>query len=138
MFRRVFPAVLFALLASASPLCAQGRYAPPPAYNVQPLDRLLPGIRAGRPGRFYDADGPFADGVGGWHYRIKWLTPEGRMVFLDADARSGRVLGPYRGYGPALVLPPAGLRYYAVPVAPRPGFRGRFGWWGPHARWRGR
>ena len=153
MFRRAFPGLLFALLAFAVPARAQilAAAAPtqPPAqsqqampqprrpaanpYAVQPLDRILPAIRSGRPGRFFDAEGPVPDAVGGWPYRIKWLTPEGRIVWLDADARTGRVLGPYRGYA-GMVLPPAGLRYY--PVVPGPGgFHGRFGGW--RGGWRG-
>lgn len=113
---------------------AQARRFAPPGYAIQPLDRILPAIRSSRPGRFFDAEGPFPDAIGGWHYRIKWLTPDGRIVWLDADARTGKVLGPFRGYAPVMVLPPSGLRYY--PFLPgRRGFRGRGGWrpWG----WRG-
>ena len=111
----------------------QSRRPPSNANAIQPLDRILPAIRSSRPGRFFDAEGPFPDTVGGWHYRIKWLTPEGRIVWLDADARTGKVLGPYRGYA-GMILPPAGLRYY--PVLPGPhGFRGRFGGW--RGGWRG-
>ncbi|HEY2446981.1 MAG TPA: hypothetical protein VGI20_14690 [Rhizomicrobium sp.] len=147
MFRRAVPAIFLALVAICSPAIAQGRHIVPYGYNVQPLDRILPGIRNERPGRFYDAEGPFADPMGGWHYRIKWLTPEGRVVWLDADARTGHVLGPYRGYA-GMGMPPSGLRFfpYGPPPrgpGPRPGFGGRFGGWrpggwrpGPH--WRGR
>ena len=156
MFRRVRLAICIALLASASPALAQERPAAqpgytgysaeplerpatPPGYNVQPLDRILPGIRNSRPGRFYDAEGPYPDAAGGWHYRIKWLTPEGRVVWLDADARTGRVLGPYHGEA-RMVMPPAGLRYYPFAPGPR-GMRERFGgWrpggWRPGRRWR--
>jgi hypothetical protein len=141
MFRRAIPAIFLALFALSQPALAQGRHVIPYGYNVQPLDRILPGIRNARPGRFYDAEGPFADPVGGWHYRIKWLTPEGRVVWLDTDARTGRVLGPYRGYGP-MVMPPSGLRYFGGPPGPRAGFRPRFGWrpggFRPGGRWRGR
>src|SRR5215472_10756774 len=123
MFRRVCLGLLLALLAFGSPAAAQerppappgynvqppfgpppavaqGRYPAPPRYNVQPLDRILPGIRNGRPGRFFDAEGPYPDPVGGWHYRIKWLTPEGRVIWLDTDARTGRVIGPSSGFRP--------------------------------------
>jgi hypothetical protein len=125
------------LAIGSAPGAAQVRH--PRGYygdSVQPLDRILPQIRSGHPGRFYDAEGPFADPYGGWHYRVKWLTPEGRVIWLDADARSGRVVGlpstvrPYM-FGPppprAYMMPP---RYYA----PRPGFgRGGFrGGWGGH------
>lgn len=139
MFRRFCLVILLLLLAAAPPALAQGRPLPPLGSSAQPLDRILPEIRNGRQGRFYDAEGPFPDGAGGWHYRIKWLTPEGHIVWLEADARTGRVIGPYRGL-PGPMMPPAGLRYY--PMVPGPhGVRGRFGgWrpggWRPGGRWR--
>jgi hypothetical protein len=101
MFRRgLLSTILWAALAcaTASPGLAQEPY-PRGAYgsDVLPLDRVLPTVRNGRPGQFYDAEGPFPDAYGGYHYRIKWLTPDGRVIWLDADARSGRVLGVARG-----------------------------------------
>jgi hypothetical protein len=101
MFRRVLLSIfLWAAMACAiaSPGLAQEPYPRNPyGSDVQPLDRILPTVRNGRPGQFYDAEGPFPDAYGGYHYRIKWLTPEGRVIWLDADARSGRVLGVARG-----------------------------------------
>ncbi|HTT84662.1 MAG TPA: hypothetical protein VMF67_14380 [Rhizomicrobium sp.] len=153
MFRRASFAAVLALLACVVPAQAQyftaaaepppvpaqmppaaagPRHPAPYGYSVQPLDRILPAIRSGRPGRFFDAEGPFPDPAGGWHYRIKWLTPEGRVLWLDADARTGRVLGPYRGYA-HMVYPPAGLHYYPFPGPRGPG---RFGGWRPGG-WRG-
>ena len=58
------------------------------AGEVQSLDRILSGIRQQFPGRLSDVDGP-EDG----RYRIKWLTPDGRVLMFDTDARTGRVLG---------------------------------------------
>lgn len=78
--------------------------------SAQPLDRILPEIRRNHPGRFYDAEGPFMGSDGQMHYRVKWMTPEGRVVWFDANARTGRVLGTgggrhgfdeYGGYGEA-------------------------------------
>jgi hypothetical protein len=98
------------LLLGAAPASAQ--YAPPEyapsAYarndgpyaapgRVQPLDRILPGVRHSRPGTFYDAEGPYPGPDGRMHYRLKWMTPEGRIIWLDTDAHSGRVLGEARG-----------------------------------------
>jgi|SRR5947209_8421450 len=128
MFRRVFLGLAIALLAFEMPAPAQERRPVPYGDNVQPLDHILPGIRSNRPGRFFDAEGPYADAVGGWHYRIKWLSPEGRVIWLDADARTGRVIGPYSGFHPGFMMPPSGLRYYRG-QAPVPGGRGRFGGW---------
>jgi len=88
----LFFLVLGAFLASAVPV--EARHANDwRAGDVQPLDRILPQIRNARPGTFYDAEGPFADPSGQLHYRIKWLTPGGQVIWLDTDARSGRVLG---------------------------------------------
>jgi hypothetical protein len=156
MFRRAYLAAVLALLAFASPAAQAQSFPPgpqmqmqrppsavlprhpaPPGYNIQPLDRILPNIRSARPGRFFDAEGPFPDAVGGWHYRVKWLTPEGRVIWLDTDARTGHVIGPYRGYA-RMALPPAGLRYYPFPGPRGPG---RFGGWRPggwHGGWGGR
>ena len=89
---------IFALLTA--PLLAQP-YGPPPPYRdgprdprdgVQPLDRLLPGIRRQHPGDFYDAEGPTYGPSGDAHYHLKWMTPDGRVIWFDTDARNGRVL----------------------------------------------
>lgn len=61
--------------------------------QLLPLDRVLPEVRRTHPGRFYDAEGPFQGADGQMHYRLKWMTPDGRVVWFDADARTGRVLG---------------------------------------------
>ncbi len=53
------------------------------------LDSILPEIRAQHPGRLSDAE-PWTDSEGRTHYRIKWMTPEGRILFFNADADSGR------------------------------------------------
>jgi hypothetical protein len=60
--------------------------------GVQPLDRLLPGLRRDHPGDFYDAEGPTYGPEGDPHYHLKWMTPDGRVIWYDTDARSGRVL----------------------------------------------
>ena len=127
--RALLSLLLFVAMACAVPSqsLAQEPY-PRGEYGgqVMPLDRILPNVRAGRPGRFYDAEGPFPDGYGGYHYRIKWLTPEGRVVWLDADARSGRVLGQARGDWRQQGPPPAYGQGYMAPGGPRmgPGYMG--------------
>ena len=83
MRARVFPALLLLL----APFLAAGAVSAQPA---QPLDRLLPQIRRDHPGQFLDAEG--ADTGGNPHYHLKWLTPDGRVMYLDTDARTGRVL----------------------------------------------
>jgi hypothetical protein len=98
MFARIFPsffAGIFALLTMAlnGPATAQP-YGPAYRYErgVQPLDRLLPGIRREHPGDFYDAEGPTYGPTGDPHYHLKWMTPDGRVIWFDTDARNGRVL----------------------------------------------
>jgi len=111
MRARIFSAILLglsALLAAAPIGTVQAQdtpaqyapvqyYGPPPGYGgpgngVQPLDRLLPGIRRAHPGDFYDAEGPTYGPEGDPHYHLKWMTPDGRVIWYDTDARSGRVL----------------------------------------------
>jgi hypothetical protein len=81
MRSRVFLALLALLLAFAAPARAE--------HDGETLDRILPDIRAAHPGRLSDAQ-PWVDDNGRMHYRIKWMTPEGRILFFDADARTGR------------------------------------------------
>jgi hypothetical protein len=88
LFLLVFP-VLLALAA--------------PAFARETLDSILPQIRAAHPGRLSDAE-PFIGNDGRTHYRIKWMTPEGRILYFDADAHSGRYSsfggdGQWRGGG---------------------------------------
>ncbi|HEY2032087.1 MAG TPA: hypothetical protein VGH02_00220 [Rhizomicrobium sp.] len=123
MFRAVFLALLTVLALGSAPAIAQPRRSP----DVQPLDRVLPQVRRHYPGTFYDADGPFPDEQGSPHYRLKWMTPEGRVIWLDTDARTGRVLGVEHGAPRgSYTMPPPGMR------APPPGYfegppRGQFG-----------
>jgi hypothetical protein len=75
--------------------------------EVRSLDQILNGIRRERPGNLADVQGPNAGPYGEPHYRLKWVTPDGRVQWLDTDARTGRVLGvqgddrPRPGAGPA-------------------------------------
>lgn len=110
---------------------AAGRNTERPRQTVRSLDQLLPEIRRHMPGSFYDADGPY-NGVGHeMRYRVKWMSPDGQIVWLEVDADSGRIIGimarnplhddPARGgpYAP-------GKPYGPVPV-PSPGGPGRSG-----------
>ncbi|HXJ01290.1 MAG TPA: hypothetical protein VNH44_08695 [Micropepsaceae bacterium] len=82
--------------------------------QVRSLDEILNGIRRERPGSLADVQGPDAGPQGEPHYRLKWLTPDGRVLFLDTDARTGRVLGVE---GDDRRAPPAAR---GRPAAPRP------------------
>jgi len=115
------PGFILVILAAlgvftAGPVSAQPGRLP----GVLPLDRILPGIRRAYPGEFYDADGPTPGPDGGEHYHLKWMTPDGRIMWLDTDARTGRVLGAapgrdsFDGPGPGRVFAPA-------PSYPMPG-----------------
>jgi hypothetical protein len=135
MWRRLVLCACSALLLAISPASAQGRFVHP--GGVVPLDRILPHIRSAHPGSFSDVDGPFADPAGRLHYRIKWLAPDGRVIWLDADARTGRILGVnhgWGGYGPY----PRGFypRLPGMPEGPPPRYfrpppRWGRGWHGP-------
>src|SRR5579872_5443009 len=96
-FFRIFLGILALLTVGlltvgfAHPVQAQPAGAPM-RDGVQPLDRLLLGIRRQHPGEFYDAEGPTYGPSGDAHYHLKWMTPDGRIIWFDADARNGRVL----------------------------------------------
>jgi hypothetical protein len=93
--------LLFAVLAAGSAFAQDdGDWEPHDrvaAGQIQPLDRILPEIRRTHPGTFYDAEGPFTGPDGEMHYRLKWMTPDGRVVWYDANARTGRVMGSGSG-----------------------------------------
>jgi len=80
---RVFLALIPLFVALGVPAQAQ-RMA-----DGETLDRILPDIRAQHPGRLSDAQ-PWTDENGRTHYRIKWMTPEGHILYFDADTRTGR------------------------------------------------
>src|SRR5579864_4188468 len=96
---------MFFAVTSALPAADQNRRAP----GVQALDQILPEVRRTNPGRFYDVEGPTPAPDGSEHYSLKWMTPDGRIEWLDTDARTGRVLGPApgpaRNFAPAPSLP---------------------------------
>lgn len=116
LFSAFFGVLLFGtLLAVAVPAAAQPRRG---HGEIQPLDKLLPRIRRQHPGNVYDAQGPTPGPNGDPSYRLKWMTPDGRVIWLDTDARNGRVLDAspeqfghdrdrYR-YGPGQMNPRAG------------------------------
>jgi hypothetical protein len=83
------PRLFLACLLLLAPLAAPGLAVAQPPPGGQPLDRLLPEIRRAYPGQFLDAEGVTTGGNP--HYPLKWLTPDGRVMWLDADARTGRV-----------------------------------------------
>ena len=89
MSSRLIPciALVFGLLVAGG---AQGWDSP----GNPSLDRILPQIRERHPGKFYDAEGPWRAPDGQMRYRLKWMTPDGHIVWFDADARTGRVLSP--------------------------------------------
>jgi hypothetical protein len=94
---RLIPLVVLLL----APFAAAG---PARAQPAQPLDRLLPEIRRANPGQFLDAEGITRNGMLG--YRLKWLTPDGRVIERDVDARTGRAM---RDGGPPGDGPPRGF-----------------------------
>lgn len=65
------------------------------APRLLPLEVVLGNVAAQFPGHHLGVDGP-ARRDGRWIYRIKWLTPDGRVLIVFADAETGQVLG-HRG-----------------------------------------
>jgi uncharacterized membrane protein YkoI len=62
------------------------------APQLLPLEAVLANVSRQFPGRHLGVDGPFQRD-GRWIYRIKWLTPDGRVLIVFADAQTGQVLG---------------------------------------------
>src|ERR1700679_2832324 len=139
--------LLLALLAAglSTPVLAQMPRAP----GVQPLDRLLPEVRRSVPGQFYDADGPVPGPDGSPHYHLKWMTPDGRIEWLDTDARTGQVLGAFPGRdgfdgpgarryfapAPSYPMPPGAMRPMPPPRFEGGGRgRGGYGGYGDYGR----
>jgi hypothetical protein len=118
--RAAFFVILALLMAPVFPALAQPR-----GQGVMPLDQILSEIRRSHPGKFYDADGPNPGPDGQQHYHLKWMTPVGRIEWLDTDARTGRVLNSAPGRDSFDAGgPPA---YPQAPSYPVPQSRGRFG-----------
>jgi hypothetical protein len=81
--------------------------------------------------------GPIMGPAGEPHYRLKWVTPDGRVLWLDTDARTGRVMGvegndrgPPPGASSRGRLGPPGERrgnFYpdGPPVGPPNGYQGQ-------------
>jgi uncharacterized membrane protein YkoI len=59
--------------------------------QLLPLEAVLASVARQIPGHHLDANGPFPRG-GRWIYRIKWLTPDGRVLIVIADAQTGQIL----------------------------------------------
>jgi hypothetical protein len=69
--------------ASAQPLPRQNG-----GQQTQSLNSILGNIRRQYPGQLSDVQGP----VNG-RYLIKWLMPDGLVLQIEVDARTGRVFG---------------------------------------------
>lgn len=78
---------LLLIFALAAPALAQSQ-----DRRGGSLDRVLPHVRQSVPGTFYDAEGPFFGSDGKPTYRLKWMTPDNRIIWFSVDAQSGRVL----------------------------------------------
>lgn len=63
------------------------------AAPARPLETVLPLVARQVPGTMLDALPPGRTQQDGLHYQIKWLTSDGRVVWLNVDARTGRVEG---------------------------------------------
>jgi Peptidase propeptide and YPEB domain len=66
------------------------------AQRFLPLEVVLGNVARTFPGHHLSVEGPFQRD-GRWVYRIKWLTPDGRVLIVFADAESGQVLGSRGG-----------------------------------------
>ncbi len=63
--------------------------------EVRPLGEILNSVRRQRPGNLADVQGPNVGPSGDPQYRLKWVSPNGRVEWLDTDARTGRIIGSF-------------------------------------------
>lgn len=61
--------------------------------SASSLADVLPIVAQQVPGKMLDAIPPSRSPQGELRYQIKWLTEDGRVVWLSIDARTGRVVG---------------------------------------------
>lgn len=91
--RYVATLLMFLTLAMASP---DASAQPFPRQNggqeMQSLNSIIGNIRRQFPGQLSDVEGP-RNG----QYLIKWLTPDGVILLIVADARTGQILGVQGG-----------------------------------------
>src|SRR6266568_759855 len=94
-FAPIFILLLLGAVTCPAPASAQPFRAREGVRNgeVRSLDEIMRGIRRERPGSLADVQGPNMGPAGDPRYRLKWITPDGRVLWLDTDARTGRVLG---------------------------------------------
>lgn len=59
--------------------------------DMLPLEQILARIEARHPGRIVEVELEDEDGL--WLYEIEVLTPEGRLIEIELDARTGAILG---------------------------------------------
>lgn len=64
--------------------------------RLVPLEAILANIARSYPGYHIDVDGPYEAG-GRLVYRIKWLTPDGHVIIIIADAETGQILSTRGG-----------------------------------------
>jgi len=138
----LFVLFMIGALAAHESVSAQPFRPPPPRERVQngqvrSLGDIVNDVRRQRPGNLADVEGPNFGASGEPRYRLKWVSPDGRVQWLDTDARTGRVLGAQgannnRPLGRPNALGPRASRqrgpggppFLAPQRGPRPGFRG--------------
>ncbi len=59
--------------------------------DMLPLEQILARIEARHPGRIVEVELEDEDGL--WLYEIEVLTPKGRLIEIELDARTGAILG---------------------------------------------
>src|SRR5258706_2077721 len=94
-FAPIFALFLLGAVVSPAPVSAQPYRARQGVQNgeVRSLDEIMNGIRRERPGSLADVQGPNLGPAGDPRYRLKWVTPAGRVIWLANDARTRPVLG---------------------------------------------
>lgn len=90
----IVTAVTFGAVAPFAPaVAAAGDPALAQNGGTLPSDEIIAQIRAVYAGKpIGQVEGPLANGDGTLRYGIKWLTPDGHVLFIVVDARSGAII----------------------------------------------
>ncbi len=85
--------VIFAVFFSAAGAFAQSHERARDALQagqIRPLGEIISRVMGQTGGEVLDAE--LHQGQRGWIYRVKILTPDGRVEVVPADAQTGRIL----------------------------------------------
>ncbi len=98
--RRMKPIALLSILLATFPLAVGGQEPALPDFEIAedavargeilPLAEILKKVQTTHPGRVTEVELEFSDGIR--VYEVDVVTPDGRLIEVDLDARTGEVI----------------------------------------------